>query len=306
MLKVRIFEEKIDWLFSRGLLGGTSHMCIGQEAVAAGISANLNLDDYVISSHRGHGHLIAKGGEVRKIFSELMGKVDGYCQGKGGTQHLCAKEIGFYGTNGIVGGGIPVATGIALSIKLRRSRQVAVVFFGDGATNQGTFHESLNMASIWGLPILFVCENNLYGMSAPVSKMTNIKDLARRADAYNIKSHIVDGMDVEAVFARSGEALNYIRDSQKPCFIEAKTYRHCGHSKSDARVYRTKEEEKCWREKDCLDVLKTRLISLGFAAEQMDKIKAETEQEIEAAWKLSEKSEDTPLSLGLKGVYKDG
>lgn len=306
MLKIRLFEEKIDWLFSRGMLGGTSHMCIGQEAVAVGISANLNQDDYVISSHRGHGHLIAKGGEIRKIFAELMGKIDGYCYGKGGTQHLCAKEIGFYGTNGIVGGGIPVATGIALSIKLRKTRQVAVVFFGDGATNQGTFHESLNIASIWNLPILFVCENNLYGMSAPVGKMTNIDDLAQRADAYNIKNYIVDGMDVSGVFDVSNEAISYIRDRQQPCFIEAKTYRHCGHSKSDPKVYRTKDEEKCWLEKDCIGSLKKRLAVAGFDVEKMDKIKGDIEREVGDALKFSEKSEFTPQHFALEGVYKDG
>jgi pyruvate dehydrogenase E1 component alpha subunit len=292
-------------MFSRGLLGGTSHLCIGQEAVAVGISANLNNDDYVVSSHRGHGHLIAKGGNIQKIFSELMGKVDGYCYGKGGTQHLCAKDIGFYGTNGITGGGIPIATGIALSIKLRQTKQVAVTFFGDGATNQGTFHESLNMASIWNLPILFVCENNLYGMSTHVNKVTNIDDLAKRAEAYNIKNYIVDGMNVIDIFNGSNEALMYVRNAQRPCFVEAKTYRFCGHSKSDPKAYRTKEEEKYWLDKDCIDSLKKQLLSHGYDIEEINKINIEIDREIETSFKLSNECGETPQHFSLEGVYRD-
>ena len=306
MLRIRLFEKKIDWLFSRGRLGGTSHLSIGQEAVAVGVVANLSQDDYVISTHRGHGHLIAKGGEIQKIFSELMGKIDGYCHGKGGTQHLCAKELGFYGTNGITGGGIPIATGIALSIKLRQADQVVVSFFGDGATNQGTFHESLNMASVWDLPILYVCENNLYGMSTHIKNITNIEDLAQRAYAYDIKSYIVDGMNLLEILERSKEALSYVRTEKKPCFIEAKTYRFCGHSKSDPRMYRSKEEEKSWKEKDCIDLLKKHLLSAGFKADELARVEEEMCREIEDALKASERSQDVPKSFALEGIYKDG
>lgn len=306
MQKIRLFEKKIDWLFSRGKLGGTSHLCIGQEAVAAGIIANLNISDYVISSHRGHGHLIAKGGDIQKIFSELMGKIDGYCCGKGGTQHLCAKEIGFYGTNGITGGGIPVATGIALSIKLRNTEEMVVSFFGDGATNQGTFHESLNMASAWDLPILYVCENNLYGMSTHIRNITNIDDLSQRAGAYNIKNYNIDGMNVMEVLERSKEAISYVRTSKRPCFMEAKTYRFCGHSKSDPRVYRTKEEEKFWQEKDCIDSLRKLLYSEGIRTDDLKKIDSEIENQIENALMKSERSEDTPMEFALEGIYSNG
>ena len=306
MLKIRLFEQKIDWLFSRGLLGGTSHLCIGQEAVAVGVMDCLNGDDYVISSHRGHGHLIAKGGEIKKMFSELMGKIDGYCYGKGGSQHICAKDIGFYGTNGITGGGIPIATGIALSIKLRKTEQVVVSFFGDGATNQGTFHESLNMASIWCLPIVYICENNLYGMSTHIGNVSNINGLAQRAHSYNINSYVVDGMNVQEVLDVSKEALNYVRAKKKPCFIEANTYRFCGHSKSDPRLYRTKEEERSWQEKDCIDILKKQLCLNGFNADDIKNIDMEIDKEIEDALRESECCEETPVRFAIEGIYDEG
>lgn len=306
MLKIRLFEEKIDWMFARGLLGGTSHLCIGQEAVAAGVINNLNQDDYVMSSHRGHGHLISKGGDIRKMFAELMGKLDGYCFGRGGTQHLCAKEIGFYGTNGITGGGIPVATGIALSVKLRRTSQVVVSFFGDGATNQGTFHESLNMASVWDLPIIYVCENNHYGMSTPVGHVTNVDHLAQRAHSYNIESATVDGMNIFEVLDRSAEAVNYVRNEKKPYFIEAKTYRHCGHSKSDPCRYRTKEEEKQWKEKDCISFLRKYLADEAVSEDLLRQIEDEVKDEVEHALEAAGKAGDTPEHYALQGVYADG
>ncbi len=305
MLKVRFFEKKIDWMFSRGLLGGTSHLCIGQEAVAVGVIDNLNKDDYVMSSHRGHGHLIAKGGNIQKMFSELMGKIDGYCYGKGGTQHLCAKDIGFYGTNGITGGGIPVATGIALSVKLRMAEQVVVSFFGDGATNQGTFHESLNMASVWSLPIIYVCENNHYGMSTHVNHVTNVDHLAQRAHSYNIECAIVDGMNIFEVLNKSAEAVKYVRTEKKPYFIEAKTYRHCGHSKSDPCKYRTKEEEKQWKDKDCIAFLRQYLMAEGLSNDMLQGIENEIEKEVEDALAVAGSREDTPEHYALEGVYAD-
>lgn len=304
MKKIRLFEEKIDWLFSRGRLGGTTHLSIGQEAVAVGIISHLRKDDYVLSSHRGHGHMIAKGGHLFKIFAELMGKIDGYCYGKGGTQHLCARDEGFYGTNGITGGGIPIATGIALSSKLRGSDQIVVSFFGDGAINQGTFHESLNMASLWSLPILYVCENNLYGMSTHIKDVICNEDLGHRLDGYKIKNTSVDGMDVRVVYKAAQKAIEYIRTQQKPFFIEAKTYRFCGHSKSDARKYRTKEEEKFWEDKDCLETFRKYLCQY-HSAEAMVKIDEEIVNEIEEALRLSEQSLETPMEYAAQGVYKN-
>jgi len=306
MSKIRLFEQKIDWLFSRGRLGGTCHLCIGQEAVAVGVIANVVRDDYVVSTHRGHGHLIAKGAGLQKIFSEVMGKIDGYCLGKGGTQHLCAKDIGFYGTNGITGGGIPIATGIALSVKLRRTEQIVVSFFGDGATNQGTFHESLNMASIWDLPILYVCENNLYGMSTHIKDVTNIDNLSERARAYNIKSYSADGMDLLDVLDVANKAVRYVRNKKKPCFIEAQTYRFCGHSKSDARSYRTKDEETHWRKKDCIGLLRDKILSKRITAEKLEKVDIEVESEIEEALMRSEQGPETPESFALEGIYSNG
>lgn len=305
MKRIRLFEEKIDWLFAKGRLGGTTHLSIGQEAVAVGIITHLKRNDCVTSSHRGHGHLIAKGGEMHKMFSELMGKVGGYCQGKGGTQHMCAKEIGFYGTNGITGGCIPIATGIALSAKLQKTDQIAVSFFGDGAANQGTFHESLNMASIWSLPIIYVCENNLYGMSTHMKDVTSNEDFAQRVKAYSMESRVINGMDIREVYETAKEVVDYVRTKKKPFFIEAKTYRFCGHSKSDPRKYRSKEEEQVWRQQDCIEIFRNHLARNLEDKDSLKNIDEEIQREVETALQLSEQAQDVPEELAMKGVYKD-
>ena len=295
MLLIRRFEEKVNWLFTRDFLPGTSHLSIGQEAVAVGAVSALSKEDYVISTHRGHGHFLAKGAAPKKLLAELMGKGTGYCRGKGGTQHLCAVEINFLGTNGITGGGIPVATGIGLSIKLRGTSQVVLCFFGDGASNQGTFHESLNMASIWKLPVIYLCENNLYAMSMPVRDSMNIEDIAVRASSYGIPGVVVDGMNLLAVKQATADAAKLACGGGGPTLIEAKTYRFCGHSKSDLLKYRTKDEEEQWRAKDSLNTWCQYLLKQGIAKEELDGISDSVDAEIEAAVEFAQKSDPPTL-----------
>lgn len=281
ILKIRKFEEKIDYLLSRDLIGGTAHLCIGQEAAAVGVISALNNTDLALSTHRGHGHLIAKGADMYKLMTEIMGKSDGYCKGKGGTQHICATDINFIGTNGITGGGIPIATGIGLALKKQRSNRVVVCFFGDGATNQGTFYESMNMASLWKLPVLYVCENNKYAMSTPLEKSTANPLLADKAKAHNVSSITINGMDVFSVYESTKSAVGCIRQGNGPFFIEALTYRYCGHSKSDTRMYRTKAEENEWKSKDPLKILERFLLKNDTDKKDINKISETTNLDIE-------------------------
>src|SRR6266542_368149 len=227
MLRIRRCEERIGWLFSRNLTMGTAHLSIGQEACAVGALATAEPRDYVVSTHRGHGHLIAKGADPARLLAEICGRVDGFCRGKGGSQHIAVREISFLGTNGITGGGLPVATGAALSAKLRGSGQVVFCFFGDGAANQGTFHESLNLAAVWQLPIVYVCENNGYAMWTPAQYVTSVPDIAVRAAGYGMPGTVVDGMDVLAVRDAAQTAVDRARDGGGPTLLEAKTYRFC-------------------------------------------------------------------------------
>jgi TPP-dependent pyruvate/acetoin dehydrogenase alpha subunit len=291
MLVIRYFEEKIDWMFSRDMLGGTAHLCIGQEAVAVGASLASRPDDLFFSTHRGHGHLLAKGADPKKLMCEIMGKSPGYCRGLGGTQHVCAKDLSFLGTNGITGGGIPIATGVGLALKLQKKKQVVFCFFGDGASNQGTFHESLNMASIWKLPVVYVCENNLYAMSTPVAESMNIKDIAARAKSYNMASWVVDGMDVIRVKNIVSKAVNYARSKKGPVLVEAKTYRYCGHSKSDPCAYRAKSETVIWRKKDPVISLERSLVKQGVKQIEIDALKTKIQNIINAACDYASKAE---------------
>jgi TPP-dependent pyruvate/acetoin dehydrogenase alpha subunit len=303
MLLIRGFEERINALFSEGRLGGTTHPSVGQEAVAVGACAALGPLDYVVSTHRGHGHLLARGADPGRMFAELMGKATGYCGGKGGSQHLCIAELGFLGTNGITGGGLPMATGAALSLKLRGVPGVSLSFFGDGATNQGTFHECLNMAALWKLPVVYLCENNLYAMSVPIVQSTPIEDLSRRGAAYGIRSRRVDGMDPEAVHEAVREAAEIAREGGGPSFLEALTYRHLGHSKSDKRVYRTREEEALWLERDPVRRWQERLRAAGLPQADLDRLAAEVEGEITRAVAFAEESPEPEGRLASRGVY---
>ena len=229
MKRIREFETNASKLFAEGQIHGFVHLYIGEEAVATGVCSNLREDDYITSTHRGHGHIIAKGGDVKYMMAELYGRQTGYCKGKGGSMHIADATKGIIGANGIVGAGQNIATGAGLSAKLRGTDQVCACFFGDGSTNQGTFHESLNLASIWRLPVVFVCENNLYGISMHQSRHQAIQDIADRAVAYNIPGVVVDGNDVFAVYEAANEAIERARNGQGPSLIECKTYRHHGH-----------------------------------------------------------------------------
>lgn len=283
MLLIRYFEEALSDLFTRNLLGGTSHLCIGQEACAVGVVSALRDSDWLVSNHRGHGHLLARGLDPARVMGELMGKITGYCGGRGGSQHLCSMADRFLGTNGITGGGIPIGTGAALAVRYRNLDDIVAVFFGDGASSQGTFHESLNMASLWKLPVLYVCENNGYAMSNPVGASVAAAGIAERAAAYRMPGRRVDGMNLVEVRRHTTELADYVRSGQGPALLELTTYRHCGHSKNDPRVYRTRTEEAEWQQRDCIEQAAAYLRGLGLTPETIAALRQEAHQTIERA-----------------------
>ena len=305
LLLIRRFEERVQALFSEGKIAGTCHLCIGQEAVAVGVADALEPGDQVVSCHRGHGHLLAMGGEPARLLGELMGKEIGYCRGRGGSQHLSVPAIGFLGTNGITGGGIPIATGAALAAQMKNTGAAVVCFFGDGATAQGTFHESLNMASLWRLPVLYVCENNRYAMSAPVERTVAGGDILRRVEGYGICATRVDGMDVAAVAEAVREALVRVRAGNGPAFLEAMTYRYCGHSKSDRLVYRTREEEAAWKQRDPVARVHAQLIDAGLQ-DSVRTVEAEVRAALEDAERRCTASPAARPEGAELGVYADG
>ena len=247
---IRKFEEVAEASYMRGLVHGTMHLSIGQEASAVGSILALRPDDYILSTHRGHGHCIAKGADPSRMLAEFFGKETGYCRGRGGSMHIADVEGGNLGANGIVAGGLPIAVGVGMSIKAQKQDRVCMVFFGDGATNEGAFHESLNLASIWKLPVVFVCENNKYAMSMDVALAMPVANVADRACAYAMPGTIVDGNDLPAVAAAARQAVLHARNRDGPSLIECKTYRLRGHSKSDRNLYRTKDEIDAWRKRD--------------------------------------------------------
>ncbi len=269
ILRIRRFEEQVGTLFAQGQLPGFVHLYIGEEAVGAGVCALLRDDDYIVSTHRGHGHVLAKGGDMQRMMAELFGKRTGYCKGKGGSMHIADFSIGMLGACGIVGGGIPVAVGAGLSAKTRGTDQVAVSFFGDGAANEGSFHESLNLASALALPVLFVCENNQYGEFTPAIHAMNIRDIALRAQGYGIPGVIVDGTDALAVYDVAQEAVARARRGAGPTLIEAKTHRRGGHAEGEeaflgGQQYRLADELAAARRNDPLLKLHTFIVESGL------------------------------------------
>lgn len=276
-----------------------------EEAVAVGVCANLRRDDYVVGTHRGHGHCIAKGADPKRMMAELFGKSTGVCRGKGGSLHVADTSVGMLGASGIVGGGIPLATGAGLSIKYRGTDQVAASFFGDGASNQGTFHESLNLASIWDLPVIYVCENNQYAESTPVSKAMRVKNVADRAVAYDMPGAIVDGMDVIAVYKAAKEAVERARQGKGPTLIECKTYRYEGHEMGDPHnLYRSKEEIEEWKRRDAIQGLKRALVIDRIATEkEIETIEQEVKKLIEDAIKFADESPEPDPEDALRGVF---
>lgn len=283
MVLIRTFEQTLGELFSKGALGGTSHFCIGEEASAVGVIWAARPTDWLVSNHRGHGHLLARGLEPARVMGELMGRLNGYCRGRGGSQHLCNMNLHFLGTNGITGGGIPIGTGAAFALKYKKSEDIAIVFFGDGASNQGTFHESLNIASLWKLPILFLCENNLYGMSNPSFRSCASGTIAPRAAAYNMPGNAIDGLDIEKVFFTAGDTIARIRAGNGPELLELMTYRQCGHSKSEPRLYRTREEEAEWAKKDSITNTAKILAERGCPTADIEQAAREAHDEIKNA-----------------------
>ncbi len=304
MLTIRRFEEWCNYLFMQGRIPSTLHLYIGQEAVAVGVCAHLRRDDYVVSTHRPHGHAIAKGVSLRSIMAELHAKATGCCKGKGGSMHVGDMSVGMLPAIAIVGANIPVAAGLALAAKRLGTDRVAVAFFGDGAANEGAFHEGLNMAAIWDLPVVYVCENNFYGASTHVSKVFKIANIADRAAAYGMPGVVVDGMDVEAVYQAAGEAIARARRGEGPTLIECKTYRFVGHSRSDPRTYRSREEEAEWQARDPIPNTAQRLIALGLADEAaLAHIEREVEAAIDDAVAFAESSPLPEPTDALKHVF---
>lgn len=302
MLRIRYFEEKVMELLAQNLIDGATHLFAGEEAVAVGACAAIKQNDYITSTHRGHGHCIAKGANLREMMAEVFGKVTGCCKGKGGSMHIADFNQGNLGANGIVGGSISIATGAGLSVAMRGSKQVVICFFGDGASNRGCFHEALNMAAIWKLPVVYVCENNLYAMSAPAKDMFPTPDIAPRAAAYNLPWEIADGMDVLAVREAVGRAVDRARGGEGASLVECKTYRYYGHSRSDPRVYRTKEEENDWRTRDPIKLFREKLLSWQlFSVAQLDDIEASVQAEVEDAVQFAI---DSPLPTDDQ-LYED-
>ena len=277
MMQIRQFEDKIMELLAKNIAEGGSHLYAGMEAVAVGAISVLNPDDYITSTHRGHGHAIAKDGDLKALMAEILGKKTGVCKGKGGSLHLADVSKGNLGANGIVAGSLGIATGAGLSITRRKTGQVVVCFFGDGATNNGIFFECLNMASLWKLPVVYLCENNLYGMSVSVKRASAVQDLTKKALAFDMKSDSVDGQDVLAVRNTVRKWVDFARNGQGPSFIVANTYRYYGHSRSDPRVYRTREEEKFWKERDPIKIFSNRMVAEGILT--LEEIKL-TEEEV--------------------------
>lgn len=307
MLEIRRFEEKIMELYFRGLVPALPHISIGQEGVSVGVCFNLRKDDYVVSSHRGHGHSIAKGIPTKKIAAEIFCKVTGCCKGRGGTMRIADISVGVIYSSPIVGGNIPIATGAGLSIKLQRTDQVAVAFFGDGASNTGAFHESLNLGSIWKLPVIYVCENNYYAISTHVSRSTSVKNIGDRAVAYNMPGTVVDGNDVIAVYKAANEAVNRARKGEGPTLVECKTYRWTGHHVGEpGTAYRTKDEVEEWRERCPINRLKSILLQDGILKEkEIEEIEADANLRVEEAIKFAEESPYPPLDDISEYVYAD-
>lgn len=304
MLRIRYFEEKVAELFAEGLLPGFFHLYLGEEAVAVGACAALNEDDFITSTHRGHGHVIAKGGELDRMMAELFGKKTGYNKGKGGSMHLAHTGLGILGANGIVGAGIPIATGAGLSAKMRRTKQVALAFFGDGASNQGTFHEAINLASAHDLPVVYVCENNLYGVGTRQSKVRKVEHIADRAQGYAIPGVIVDGNNVLAVYQAVSEAVERARRGEGPTLVECKTYRWHTHFEGEPDTYRPSEEVADWKAREPIGRFEQHLVSEGFATEaELAAVRGGVETEVAAAVEFAKHSPEPELEEALADVY---
>lgn len=304
MWKIRRFEEAVEDLYGRGLMHGTMHLSIGQEAVPTAACLALRTDDYITSTHRGHGHCIAKGADMERMMAELLAKETGYCRGRGGSMHIADTETGNLGANGIVAGGIPIAAGAALSAQLRGIDQVAVSFHGDGAMGEGAWHEGVILAAMWKLPVVFLCENNLYGMSMSSERAFNLEQLSDRARGYGIPGVTVDGNDLQAVYDATIQAVDRARAGGGPTFIEAKTYRWRGHSKSDKNLYRTREEIDQWRSRDPIERYETQLLAAGTLRQtDIDAVREGVRSELREAVQRANAAPDASAHDLLEAVY---
>jgi pyruvate dehydrogenase E1 component alpha subunit len=304
MVRIRTFEERVAKEFAAGNIPGYVHLYAGQEAVAVGACANLRPDDYITSTHRGHGHLIAKGGKTDRMMAELYGKKTGYCKGKGGSMHVADLELGMLGANGIVGAGITIAGGVALASQMKATDQVTVCFFSDGACNTTRFHEGINLAAIWNLPVVYIIENNLYAQCTSISRACKLTNLADRAAAYGIPGKTIDGNDVLAVYETVGETVARARKGEGPTLIECKTYRLRGHEEGDEQKYKTEDEVEEWNKKDPVPRFREKLIKTGVLSEKdADKIDQEMNEELEKAVKFAKESPFPAPEEALEDAY---
>jgi pyruvate dehydrogenase E1 component alpha subunit len=305
MCTVRHFEYMADKLYAAGKVHGTMHLSAGQEAVAAGASLALQADDYLINHHRGHGHFIAKGADINLMMAEFLGKDTGYNHGRGGSMHIADFQSNNLGANGIVGGGIPQAVGVGLALQMQRRKEICVCIFGDGAANEGVFHEAMNMVALWKLPVLYICENNKYGMSMDVERASAKLPIAQRAEAYGIPWACVDGNDVVEVYDAMKKAVEHVRSGNGPYFVEAITYRYFGHSKSDRNLYRSKEEIEDWKQnRDPIRRFTRQLLRAEVLGEaQVQEIDAQAEQVILKAVEFAEASPEPDVSTLMEYVY---
>lgn len=304
MYECRLFEETVRGLYRAKELPGWLHQYIGQEAVATGVCLALKKDDHITSTHRGHGHCVAKGAKLKEMIAELYGKSTGCCKGRGGSMHIADGSVGILGANGIVGGGIPIATGAALGNQYLKNNKVVVCFFGDGASSQGSFHESINLASVWKLPVIYLCENNGYAITCSQEKQMNITDIADRAIAYGIPGYIVDGMDVVDVYTNMTKIVEDVRNGSGPVLVEAKTYRFCGHWDGDPEVYREKSEVEEMKKRDPIVQLEKRLLSENTATvQELETIRKQVSKEMDEAVEFGRTSPEPSKEGAMDYVF---
>lgn len=303
MVRIRKFEEKASECFANGMLAGNLHLCIGQEADVVGACHALRKTDFITSTHRGHGQNIAKGAKTNKMMAEIFGKETGYCHGKGGSMHIADLGLGILGSNGIVGGGIPIATGSGLASKIKKTNEVTLCFFGDGASNNGTFHESINMAAAWKLPVVYLCENNQYGVSVNIHTVTNTDTIAVRSKAYGIPGITVYGNDVLEVYEAVKDAVEYAREGNGPYIVECMTYRMRGHYEGDPAVYRSKEVTQQWKKKDPISTFKNYLLDHDIDKAELIAVEEAMEREIQEACEFAKSSPYPDVNEVLKDNY---
>lgn len=304
MNDIRRFELKALSFFEENKLRGSVHLYVGEEAIAATVCSLLRDTDYITSTHRGHGHCIAKGAELGKSMAELMGKATGYCKGRSGSMHIADFAKGNLGANAIVGGGVGIAVGAALAARLKGTDQVAVTFFGDGASNQGVTHEAMNLAALWKLPVIFVCENNGFGISVPLKESTAVEDIAKRAAGYGIPGYTVDGNDVLAIDAAMQKAITRAKEGKGPTLIECKTYRWLGHWTGDPQVYRTREEVEAWKQQCPIQRLRDYLLENNIlSAGEIESIERQSQEEVEAAAQFALESPEPDPATVMEDVF---